>query len=103
MTQRRFVLLYALSIAAAGLAFVTHLALRFQNIAIGYAIQSARDEAGHMRQRLAELRLERGARRAPQAMAELGRSELGMVEPDRVLTMVAGGSAGPTRLAGRPR
>lgn len=103
MSQARFIALLVLSVAASGFAFVTHLALRFQNVAIGYGIQSSRDEAARLRERISQLRLERGARLAPQALTEVGRSELGMVEADRVVTLVAGGGARPARLSGRAR
>ena len=103
MTQTRFIALLVLSIAASGVAFVTHLALRFQNVAIGYGIQASRDEAAHLRERISLLRLERGALLAPQSLTEVGRNELGMVEADRVVTLVAGGGARPARLSGRPR
>lgn len=103
MNSRRFVVLLVLSIAAAGSAFVTHLALRFQNVALGYQIQQARDEAARLRERANQLRLELAARRSPQALTEMGRSQLGMVEADRVTTLVAGGGTRPTRLSGRAR
>jgi hypothetical protein len=103
VTRTRFVVLLVLSIAAAGSAFVTHLALRFQNVAIGYRVQSARAEAARLRERSNQLRIELAARRAPRALTEMGRGELGMVEADRVLTLVAGGGARPARLSGRPR
>jgi cell division protein FtsB len=103
MTTSRFIALLSLSIAASGTAFVTHLALRFQNIAAGYRVQEARNEGQRLRERANQLRIELAARRAPQALTEMGRSELGMVEADRVLTLVAGGAARPARLSGRPR
>lgn len=103
MTTTRFVALLGLAIAAAGSAFVTHLALRFQNVAIGYQVQASRSEAAHLRERANQLRIELAARRAPHSLTELGRSELGMVEADRVTTLVAGGPVRPARLSGRAR
>src|SRR5687768_7934561 len=103
MTHRRFIALLVLAIASAGTAFVTHLALRFQNIAIGYRIQAARTESAVLRERANQLRIELAARRAPQSLSEIGRTELGMVEADRVTTLIAGASSRPARLSGRPR
>jgi hypothetical protein len=103
VSTSRFIALLGLSIAAAGTAFVTHLALRFQNVSVGYRVQDARREGQQLRERANQLRIELAARRAPQALSELGRTELGMVEADRVLTLVAGGVARPARLSGRPR
>lgn len=103
MSSVRFVALLVLAIAAAGSAFVTHLALRFQNVAVGYRVQAARAEASRLRERANQLRIELAARRAPQALTETGRAQLGMVEADRVMTVVAGGGAHPARVSGRPR
>jgi cell division protein FtsB len=97
------VILVVLSIAAAGSAFVTHLALRFQNVAIGYRVQSARDEAARLREQINQLNMRIAADRSPQALEQMGRSQLGMVEPDRVTTIVAGSGIRPPRLSGRPR
>jgi cell division protein FtsB len=103
VSKHRFIALLALAIAAAGSAFVTHLALRFQNVALGYKIQEARTEAAVLRERANQLRIELAARRAPAALAEMGRAQLGMVEADRVTTIVAGGGTRPARLSGRAR
>ncbi len=103
MSQLRFVVLLVLAIAAAGSAFVTHLALRFQNVAMGYRVQDARAEAASMRERLNRMRLELAARRSPQALIDIGREQLGMIESDRVLTIIVGRGARAPRLSGRPR
>lgn len=103
MSTPRFLALLVLSIAASGMAFVTHLALRFQNVAAGYRVQEARTEGQRLRERSNQLRIELAAKRAPQTLTDIGRSELGMVEGDRVLTLVAGGTSRPARLSGRPR
>lgn len=103
MSRRRFVALLVLSIAAADSAFVTHLALRFQNVAMGYRVQAARAEAAVHRERANQLRVELAARRAPQVLSEMARTQLGMVETDRVLTLVAGGGRRPGRLSGGAR
>jgi uncharacterized protein involved in exopolysaccharide biosynthesis len=103
VSQTRFIVLLVLSIAAAGSAFVTHLALRFQNISIGYQVQAAREQAARTRERLNQLRVQRAAQRSAEQLETLGRSQLGMVEPDRVTTIVAGAGIRPPRLSGRPR
>lgn len=103
MSPTRFVLLFTLAVAAAGSAFVVHLALRFQNVAMGYEVERARREGAVLRSQINVARLELAARRAPQALEAIGRDELGMVEPDRVPTLVAGGPLRPGRLSGRPQ
>jgi hypothetical protein len=103
MTPARFLSLFGLATVAAGTAFVVHLALRFQNIAMGYEVERARHEAMHLRGRINEVRLELAARRSPRILEDTGRNELGMIEPDRVPTLVVGGRVRPARLSGRPR
>jgi hypothetical protein len=103
VSNKRFIAVLVLAIAAAGSAFVTHLALRFQNVATGYRVEAARAEAVRLRERANVLRLELASRRAPQVLTELGRAQLGMVEPDRVSTIVAGGVPRAGRASGRPR
>lgn len=95
--------LVVLSVIATGVALVTHLALRFQNVAMGYKVQSARDEAARLRERVNQLRIELSALRSPQALTDLARSELGMVEPDRVATFVTGRNTSAQHLSGSPR
>jgi hypothetical protein len=99
----RFVCLFGLAVLAAGSAFVVHLALRFQNVAMGYEVERSRAEGLRLRGHINEVRLELAARRAPQTLEQIGRTELDMVEPDRVPTLVAGGAVRPARLSGRPR
>ena len=103
MSPVRLLSLFGLAVLAAGMAFVVHLALRFQNIAMGYEVERSRHEAMYLREHINEVRLELAARRAPQVLEDTGRNELGMVEPDRVPTLVAGGRMRPARLSGRPR
>lgn len=103
MTPFRFVALFTLAVVAAGSAFVVHLALRFQNVAMGYEVERARREGAVLRAQINVSRLELAARRAPQTLEAVGRDELGMIEPDRVPTLVAGGLLRPGRLSGRPQ
>ena len=80
-----------------------HLALRHQNIAIGYEVERERNEALRLRAQINAVRLELAARRSPAALEIIGRNDLGMVEPDRVPTLVVNGSTRPARASGRPR
>ncbi|MDP3278136.1 MAG: hypothetical protein Q8Q09_23320 [Deltaproteobacteria bacterium] len=103
MTTFRFIALLTLSIASASTAFITHLALRFKNVAAGYRVQEARTEGQRLRERANQLRIELSSRRSPQALTQLAQGDLGMIEPDRVTTLVVGGSVRPARLSGRAR
>lgn len=95
--------MFSLAVVSSVAAFVVHLALRNQNIAMGYEVERARNEALRLRGGINQVRLELAARRSPAALEDIGRNELGMVDPDRVPTLVAGGATRPGRSSGRPR
>jgi cell division protein FtsL len=95
--------MFSLAVVSSVAAFVLHLALRNQNITIGYEVERTRNEALHLRGDINQLRLELAARRSPAVLEDIGRNELGMVDPDRVPTLVAGGATRPARSSGRPR
>ncbi len=103
MSSTRFMVLFGLAVVSSVAAFVVHLALRHQNIAIGYQVERARNDGLRLRSQINQVRLELAARRSPLALEQVGRAELGMVEPDRVPTLVAGGATRPARLSGRPQ
>ncbi len=99
----RFVLLYGLAVVSASLAFVVHLALRTENIRLGYALDQERQHGSTLRAQINQWRLEAAALRTPAALEVVARSERGMVEPDRVPTLVVGGATRAARLSGRAR
>ncbi|MBL8601232.1 MAG: hypothetical protein JNK72_04860 [Myxococcales bacterium] len=102
MTRTRFLTLFSLAVFSAGFAFIVHLALRTRNVAIGYDVERARREGGRLRGEINQARLELGVRRSPTTLEAEARAR-GMVEPDRVPTVVVGGAVRPPRLSGRPR
>lgn len=103
MSSVRFMVLFTLAVLSAGAAFVVHLALRNQNVTMGYEVERVRNDGLRLRAQINQVRLELAARRSPATLEHIGRDELGMVEPDRVPTVVAGGSIRPGHLSGRPR
>ncbi len=103
MSSTRFMVMFSLAVVSSVAAFVVHLALRNQNISMGYEVERARTEALRLRGDINQVRLELAARRSPAALEDIGRNELGMVDPDRVPTLVAGGATRPARASGRPR
>lgn len=103
MSTTRFMVMFALAVVSSVAAFVVHLALRNQNIAMGYEVERARNEGLRMRGEINHVRLELAARRSPATLEQVGRDELGMVEPDHVPTLVAGGATRPARSSGRAR
>ena len=103
MSTIRFVILYGMVTISASSAFVVHLALRNQNVALGYEAERARSESARLRSQINQYRLELGAQRAPGLLMAVGRGERGMVEPDQVTTLIVGGALRPGRASGRPR
>lgn len=98
----RFSILFAVAMLAAGAAFVVHLALRNQNIALGYTVERERALTLRIRSELNTERLELAALRTPAALERLG-EEMGMVRPDEVPIVSANGPVRPARSSGRPR
>jgi cell division protein FtsL len=103
MSNTRFLMMFCLAVVSSVAAFVVHLALRNQNIAMGYEVEHARNDGLRLRSQINQVRIELAARRSPAVLETIGRDELGMVDPDRVPTLVAGGTTRPPRLSGRPQ
>lgn len=103
MKSTRFILLFSLAVISAGVSFVVHLALRNQNVALGYEVERSRNASLRLRNQVNQYRLELGAMRSPQNLEDIARNERAMVEPDRVPTLVVGGAVHGGRLSGRPR
>jgi hypothetical protein len=103
MSSTRFMMMFSLAVLSSVAAFVVHIALRNQNIALGYEVERARTEGLRLRSEVNQVRLELAARQSPATLEDIGRNELGMVEADRVPTLIAGGATRPARLSGRPR
>jgi hypothetical protein len=99
----RFMVMFSLAVVSSVAAVVVHLALRNQNIAMGYEVERARNDGLRLRGQINQVRLELAARRSPLTLEQIGRNELGMVEPDRVPTLIAGGATRLPRLSGAPR
>lgn len=98
----RFALLFGVAVISAGSAFVVHLALRNQNVALGYTVERERNVSIRLRSEIATYRLELASRRTPAALEDIGRAA-GMVRPEEVPTLVVGGALRAPRASGRPR
>ncbi len=68
MSSTRFMVMFSLAVVSSVAAFVVHLALRNQNIAMGYEVERARNEALRLRGGINQVRLELAARRSPAAL-----------------------------------
>lgn len=98
----RFALLFAVAIISAGTAFVVHLALRNQNVTLGYTVERERNASIRLRSEINTYRLELASLRTPAALEDIGRG-VGMVRPEEVPTYVVNGPLRAPRASGRPR
>ena len=98
----RFAMLFGVAVVSAGSAFVVHLALRNQNVTLGYTVERERAVSIRLRSEINTYRLELAARRTPAALEDIGRAA-GMVRPEEVPTLVVGGPIHAARASGRPR
>ena len=100
--KRRFVALWIAAIGAAGLAFVAHLALRFETVRLGYDVDRARQEQRRLVEQERLLAIEAATLRAPERVEAVARGTLGMEIPaaERVVTL---GARSRRTAAGRMR
>jgi cell division protein FtsL len=89
--KRRFVALWVAAICAAALAFVAHLALRFETVQLGYDVDRARQEQRRLVEQERLLSIEAATLRAPERVEAVARGRLGMdiPAPERVVTLGA--------------
>jgi cell division protein FtsL len=99
-SQRPFLILWTLAVAASVAAFVTHLALRGRNVELGYDLGKARGEQARLREVKRVLELEAASYETPQRVEVVARTLLGMQPPaaDRIVP-VTGVVVGPARAA----
>lgn len=98
----RFSLLFAVAMLSAGAAFVVHLALRNQNVSLGYTVERERAVSLRLRNQINTRRLELASLRTPAALEQIGLAA-GMVRSEDVPVYFVGGALRPTRVSGRPR
>lgn len=100
--KRRFLALWIAAICATGLAFVAHLALRFETVRLGYDVDRARQEQRRLVEQRRLLAIEAATLRAPERVEAIARGTLAMDVPsaDRVVTL---GARARRTAAGRMR
>ncbi|AUX40772.1 hypothetical protein SOCE26_021730 [Sorangium cellulosum] len=81
MTQRPFLALWTLAVAATVAAFVVHLALRGRTVDLGYRLGRARAEQARLREVKRVLSLEAASYETPQRVEMVARTLLGMTPP----------------------
>lgn len=89
MTQRPFLALWTLAVAATVAAFVVHLALRGRTVDLGYNLGRARAEQARLREVKRVLSLEAASYETPQRVEMVARTLLGMTPPpaERVIPL----------------
>ena len=87
LSQRRFMLLWTLAVAATASAFVVHLALRGKTVDVGYRLGKARAEQSRLRETKRVLELEVTSYQTPQRVERVARTLLAMTppSPERVI------------------
>jgi cell division protein FtsL len=101
--KSRFLALWTVAVFATGAAFVAYLALRFETVRLGYAL----DEANQENKRLAELRrmlaLEVQTLQEHQRVSAIAERSLGMSAPERARIVSVEGATLARASAGRAR
>ena len=86
MSRRLSLLVWALAVAAATAAFVVHLSIRLETVALGYEVGRARTADALLVEKRRVLTIEAATLRAPQRVERIARDTLGMSVPghDRI-------------------
>jgi cell division protein FtsL len=101
-TKTRFLVLWAVAVIATAAAFVAHLSLRMQTVALGYDVGQARREQRRLIEQRGLLSIETATLREPERIEAVARGSLDMdvPEPERIVPI---GRGAARRSAGRMR
>ncbi len=90
-SNRAFLPVWTLAIAATASAFIVHLALRGRTVQLGYDLGHARQEQARLREVKRVLEVEAASYKTPERVEIVGRTLLGMEAPtpDRIVTLSA--------------
>ncbi len=97
--KARFVALWSVAVIATAIAFVMHLALRFETVQLGYAVSEARSEQRRLMEARRLLSLEAATLRQNGRIEHVARDVLGMDVPShqRIVPMFRERMAANTR------
>lgn len=103
--KRRFLLLWTAAVLATAMAFIVHLAMRFETVRLGYEVGSARREQRQLMEGKRNLAIEAATLRQAARVETVARQALEMEVPDasRVVPVGRVASARARRTAGRVR
>jgi cell division protein FtsL len=104
-SQRPFLVLWTLAVAASVAAFVLHLALRGRTVELGYQLGRARGDQARLREVKRVLELEAASYETPQRVEVVARTLLGMQPPtaDRIVPVTGMAVSLPAAPSAAPR
>ena len=97
---RRFLALWTVAVLATGLAFIAHLALRFETVRLGYDVGRAHKSQRALIEERRLLSLEAATLKQAARVETVARGSLGMDVPDPSRVIPIDGHE-PTKTAGR--
>ncbi len=105
MNRRRFIALWLAAVVATAMAFVVHLAMRFENVHLGYDVDAAKREQRKLLEQQRNLAIEAATLRSAQRVETVARTALEMDVPDpsRIVPIGRDGANAAARTAGRVR
>jgi cell division protein FtsL len=103
--KRRFLLLWTAAVLAAAMAFIVHLAMRFETVRLGYEVGRERRAQRALVESRRNLALEAATLRQAARVEAVARRVLDMdvPEPERVVPVGRSGARASARTAGRVR
>ncbi len=103
--KRRFLLLWTAAVLATAMAFIVHLAMRFETVRLGYEVGSARREQRQLIEARRNLAIEAATLRQAARVETVARQALDMEVPDpaRIVPVGRVASARAGRTSGRVR
>ncbi len=103
--KRRFLLLWTAAVLATAMAFIVHLAMRFETVRLGYEVGAARREQRKLIEGRRNLAIEAATLRQAARVETVARQVLGMEVPEASRIVPAGrlASTRVARTSGRVR
>ena len=90
--KQNMLALWAVAVLSTGAAFVTYLAVRFENVRLGYALDEATREQRKLAENLRMLSLEAQTLREHERVETIAHRSLGMIPADRARVVAVEGS-----------
>lgn len=105
MSRGRFIGLWLAAVLATATAFVVHLAMRFENVHLGYEVNEAKQEQRRLLEQKRNLAIEAATLRQAARVETVARTALHMdvPEPSRIVPLGRASAGTQGRTAGRVR